>query len=125
MTPLFAVVNTVLAILLWLLVTRLLVTNWSRGGAIVTLVLAFLILNFAYDLIIAVVAVGLMLLFVPNLARSGLGSTLMRWLLALTDPVVDLVRRVFGERLSTGPAVLIAALLVLGARVSLFLALGR
>lgn len=125
MTPVFTVINTVLALLLWLLVTRLLVTNWARGGAIVTLMLAFLVLLIGYDVLIAVVAVGLMLLFVPNLARSGIGATLMRGLIAITDPLVDPVRRLLGPRAGTGVATLVAALLVLGARVSLFVALGR
>lgn len=125
MTPVFSLVNTVLALLLWLLVTRLLVMNWSRGGAIITLLLAFLILLIAYDVLIAVVAVGLMLLFVPNLARSGLGATLMRGLLAATDPIVELVRRALGARVGTSAAVVIAALLLVGARITLFLALGR
>lgn len=124
MTPVFTLVNTVLALLLWLLVTRLLVTSWSRGGAVVTLVLAFLVLLLAYDILIALVAVGLMLLFVPNLARSGVGAALMRGLVRITDPLVDLVRIVV-PRISTGLAIVVAALLVLGARVSLFVALGR
>lgn len=124
MTPIFSLVNTVLALLLWLLVTRLLVTNWSRGGAFVTLLLAFLVLLLAYDILIALVAVGLMLLFVPNLARSGLGARLMRGLVRTTDPLIDLVRRVV-PRIGTGLAIVVAALLVIGARVALFVALGR
>ena len=125
MTPVFSLINTVLAVMLWLLVTRLLVTNWTRGGAIITLLLSFLVLLIAFDVLIAVVAVGLMLLFVPNLARSGIGAALMRGLLAATDPLVELVRGAVGGRIGTGQAVALAALLVLGARVSLFVALGR
>lgn len=125
MAPFFSVINALLAFLLWLLVTRLLVISWSRGGAIVTLFIAFLVLLLAYDVLIAGIAVVLMLLFVPTLAQSGAGTALMRLLVALTDPVVDLVRRVSGGRVAGGPAILIAALLVLGARVALFVALGR
>lgn len=125
MAPFSSVINALLAFLLWLLVTRLLVISWSRGGAIVTLFIAFLVLLLAYDVLIAGIAVVLMLLFVPTLAQSGAGTALMRLLVALTDPVVDLVRRVSGGRVAGGPAILIAALLVLGARVALFVALGR
>lgn len=125
MAPFFSVINALLAFLLWLLVTRLLVISWSRGGAIVTLFIAFLVLLLAYDVLIAGIAVVLMLLFVPTLAQSGAGTALMRLLVALTDPVVDLVRRVSGGRVAGGAAILIAALLVLGARVALFVALGR
>lgn len=125
MAPFSSVINALLAFLLWLLVTRLLVISWSRGGAIVTLFIAFLVLLLAYDVLIAGIAVVLMLLFVPTLAQSGAGTALMRLLVAVTDPVVDLVRRVSGGRVAGGPAILIAALLVLGARVALFVALGR
>lgn len=125
MAPFSSVINALLAFLLWLLVTRLLVISWSRGGAIVTLFIAFLVLLLAYDVLIAGIAVVLMLLFVPTLAQSGAGTALMRLLVALTDPVVDLVRRASGGRVAGGPAILIAALLVLGARVALFVALGR
>ena len=125
MAPFSSVINALLAFLLWLLVTRLLIISWSRGGAIVTLFIAFLVLLLAYDVLIAGIAVVLMLLFVPTLAQSGAGTALMRLLVALTDPVVDLVRRVSGGRVAGGPAILIAALLVLGARVALFVALGR
>lgn len=125
MAPFSSVINALLAFLLWLLVTRLLIISWSRGGAIVTLFIAFLVLLLAYDVLIAGIAVVLMLLFVPTLAQSGAGTALMRLLVAVTDPVVDLVRRVSGGRVAGGPAILIAALLVLGARVALFVALGR
>jgi hypothetical protein len=115
-----AIVNVVLAVLLWLLVMRLLILNWARGGALVALAIAFLVLLIAYDMVIATIAGALMLLFVPTLARSALGSALMRALVAVTDPVIDLVRRGTGGRVAGGPAILIAALLVLAARVITF-----
>lgn len=123
MTGLFAVVNTLLALLLWLLVMRLIVINWGRGGAIVAPFITFVVLLAAYDVVIAAIAVVLLFLFVPTLARSGLGSGLMRILVAVTEPVVELVRRASGRRVDGGPAVLIAALLVLAMRVATFLAL--
>lgn len=125
MAPLFSVINSLLAVLLWLLVTRLLVLNWSRGGAIVTLFIAFIVLLLAYDVIVAGIAVVLMLLFVPTLARSGAGPVLMRLLVAVTDPVVDLVRRASGGRFAGGPAIFIAALLTLGTRIATYVAVGR
>lgn len=123
MAPLFSVINTLLAVLLWLLVTRLLVLNWSRGGAIVAPLLAFLVLLLAYDVVIAAIAIVLMLLVVPTLARSGLGAMLMRMLVTVTDPIVDLVRRGTGGRVAGGAAVFVAAMLVLAARVLSFVAL--
>lgn len=123
MTGLFAIVNTLLALLLWLLVMRLIVINWGRGGAIVAPFITFVVLLVAYDVIIAAIAVVLLFLFVPTLARSGLGSGLMRILVAVTEPLVELVRRASGHRVDGGPAVLIAALLVLATRVATFLVL--
>jgi len=123
MTGLFAIVNTLLALLLWLLVMRLIVINWGRGGAIVAPFITFVVLLVAYDFVIAAIAVVLLFLFVPTLARSGLGSGLMRILVAVTEPVVDLVRRGSGRRVDGGPAVFIAALLVLAMRVATFLVL--
>lgn len=123
MTGLFAVINTLLALLLWLLVMRLIVINWGRGGAIVAPFITFLVLLVAYDVVIAAIAVVLLFLFVPTLARSGVGGGLMRILVAVTEPVVDLVRRASGRRVDGGPAVLIAALLVLATRVATFLVL--
>jgi uncharacterized protein YggT (Ycf19 family) len=123
MTGLFAIINTLLALLLWLLVMRLIVINWGRGGAIVAPFITFGVLLVAYDFVIAAIAVVLLLLFVPTLARSGLGSGLMRILAAVTEPVVELVRRGSGRRVDGGPAVFIAALLVLAMRVATFLVL--
>jgi len=123
MTGFFAIVNTLLALLLWLLVMRLIVINWGRGGAIVAPFITFVALLVAYDVVIAAIAVVLLFLFVPTLARSGLGSGLMRILVAVTEPVVDLVRRGSGRRVDGGPAVFIAALLVLAMRVATFLVL--
>jgi len=123
MTGLAAVVNLLLAVLLWLLVMRLLVLNWTRGGAIVALFLAFLVLLLAYDILIAGISVVLMLLFVPTLARSPLGTGLMRVLRAVTDPAIDLVSRASGGRVAGGPAIVVAALLVLAMRIASFLVL--
>jgi hypothetical protein len=122
-TGLFAILNTLLALLLWLLVMRLIVINWGRGGAIVAPFITFVVLLVAYDFVIAAIAVVLLFLFVPTLARSGLGSGLMRILVAVTEPVVELVRRGSGRRVDGGPAVFIAALLVLAMRVATFLVL--
>ncbi|HEX4745120.1 MAG TPA: hypothetical protein VFW12_10695 [Candidatus Limnocylindria bacterium] len=116
-------VNLLLAVLLWLLVMRLLILNWMRGGATVALFIAFIVLLLAYDLVIAGISVVLMLLFVPTLARSPLGSSLMRLLRATTDPAIELVRRGTGGRVDGGPAMLIAALLVLALRVASYLVL--
>ena len=116
-------VNLMLAVLLWLLVMRLLILNWMRGGATIALFIAFIVLLLAYDLVIAGISVVLMLLFVPTLARSPLGSSLMRLLRATTDPAIDLVRRGTGGRVDGGPAILIAALLVLALRVASYLVL--
>ena len=117
-----AVINLILAVLLWLLVMRLLILNWARGGGIVALAIAFLVLLIAYDMVIAMIAGVLMLLFVPTLAKSPLGSALMRLLEAVTDPVIELVRRGTGGRVAGGPAIVIAALLVLAARVITYVA---
>lgn len=117
MTGLAYAVNLVLAVVLWLLVMRLLILNWGRGGAIVALVIAFLVLLLAYDVVIAGISVVLMLLFVPTLARSALGAALMRLLVRVTEPIVGLVRRGTGGRIAGGPAILIAALIVLALRV--------
>jgi len=117
MTGLAYAVNLVLAVVLWLLVMRLLILNWGRGGAIVALVIAFLVLLLAYDVVIAGISVVLMLLFVPTLARSALGASLMRLLVRVTEPIVELVRRGSGGRIAGGPAILIAALFVLALRV--------
>ena len=123
MSGVAAVVNIALAALLWLLVMRLLILNWMRGGATVALFIAFIVLLVAYDLVIAGISVVLMLLFVPTLARSPLGSSLMRLLKALTDPAIELVHRLTGGRVAGGPAILIAALLVLAVRVASYLVL--
>ena len=117
------VLNLVLAVVLWLLVMRLLILNWGRGGAIVTLVIAFLVLLLAYDVVIAGISVVLMLLFVPTLARSALGTALMRLLVGVTEPIVDLIRRGTGGRVAGGPAILIAALFVLALRVMSYMVL--
>ena len=123
MTGLASFLNVLLAVTLWLLVIRLLILNWARGGAIIALFIAFLVLLLAYDIVIAGIAGVLMLLFVPTLARSALGAALMRLLVTVTDPVVDLVRRGTGGRVAGGPAILIAALLVLALRVISFVTL--
>lgn len=123
MTGLASVLNLLLAVTLWLLVIRLLILNWSRGGAIVALFIAFLVLLLAYDLVIAAIAGVLMLLFVPTLARSQLGAALMRLLVAVTDPVIELVRSGTGGRVAGGPAILIVALVVLALRVISFVTL--
>ena len=117
------VLNLVLAVVLWLLVMRLLILNWGRGGAIVTLVIAFLVLLLAYDVVIAGISVVLMLLFVPTLARSPLGAALMRLLVGVTEPIVELIRRGTGGRVAGGPAILIAALFVLALRVMSYMVL--
>lgn len=123
MTGIASVLNLVLAVVLWLLVMRLLILNWGRGGAIVALVIAFLVLLLAYDVVIAGISVVLMLLFVPTLARSALGVGLMRLLVRVTEPIVELVRRGTGGRIAGGPAILIAALFVLALRVMSFVVL--
>lgn len=123
MTGLASVVNLLLAVTLWLLVIRLLIMNWARGGAIVALFIAVLVLLLAYGLVIAAIAGVLMLLFVPTLARGQLGAALMRLLVGVTDPVVELVRRGTGGRVAGGPAILIAALVVLALRVISFVTL--
>ena len=125
MTALFSLANTLLALLLWLLVMRLLILNWSRGGAFAALFIAFVVLLLAYDLVIAIIAAALMVLFVPRVAQSGLGSAGMRALSLVTYPVVELVRSVFGRRIGTGAALVIAALAVLAARLALFVTVGR
>ena len=58
--------NMLFAALLWSLIARLLFTNWSRGGAVVTLVAVFLILLVAFDILIAAVGTVLLLLLVPT-----------------------------------------------------------
>jgi len=121
MSGLAGMVNFLLALLLWLLLLRLLILNWGRGGAVLTPVITFFVLLLAYDLLIAGIAVVLILLFVPTLARSPLGGGLMRLLVALTDPVIELVRRGSGGRVDGGPAIVIAALLVLATRIASFL----
>jgi hypothetical protein len=118
-----AALNLVLAVLLWLLVMRVLILNWMRGGAIVALLIAFVVLLLAYDIVIAGISAVLMLLFVPTLARSPIGAGLMRLLRAVTDPAIDLVQRSSGGRVVGGPAILIAALLVLALRVASYLVL--
>lgn len=118
-----SVLNVVLAVVLWLLVLRLIILNWARGGAIVALLLAFLVLLLAYDIVIAGIAGVLMLLFVPTLARSPLGAALMRLLVAVTDPLIGLVRRATGGLVDGGPAILIAALFVIALRVISFMVL--
>lgn len=123
MTGLAAIVNLLLAVLLWLLVMRLLILNWMRGGAIVALFIAFIVLLLAYDIVIAGISVVLMLLFVPTLARSPLGSALMRVLRGLTDPAIDAVSRLSGGRVAGGPAILVAALLILALRIASYLVL--
>lgn len=120
MAPLAAVVNWALAFLLWLLLLRLLILNWGRGGAILMPFLTFLFL-LRYDVIVAGVAVVLLLLFVPTIASSPLGGGLMRLLVSLTDPAIELVRRGSGGRVAGGPAIVVAALLVLAVRVASFL----
>lgn len=122
MAPLASIVNWALALLLWLLLLRLLILNWGRGGAVLLPVLSFLFL-LRYDVIVAGVAVVLMLLFVPTIASSPLGVGLMRLLVALTDPAIGLVRRGSGGRVAGGPAIVVAALLVLALRVASFLVL--
>lgn len=123
MTGPASVLNLMLAIVLWLLVLRLLILNWARGGAIIALLIAFLVLLLAYDIVIAGIAGVLMLLFVPTLARSPLGAALMRLLVAVTEPVIGLVRRGTAGRVDGGPAILIAALFVLALRVISFMVL--
>ena len=123
MTGLASMLNIALAVVLWLLVMRLLILNWGRGGAFAALAIAFLVLLLAYDVIIAGIAVVLMLLFVPTLARSPLGAALMRLLVAVTDPFVELVRRGTAGRIAGGPAILIAALFVIALRVMSFMVL--
>ena len=123
MTGLASVVNLVLAVVLWLLVMRLLILNWGRGGAIIALVIAFLVLLLAYDVVIAGISVVLMLLFVPTLARSALGAALMRLLVGVTDPIVQLITRGSGGRVAGGPAILIAVLFVLALRVMSYVVL--
>lgn len=123
MTGPASVLNFMLAIVLWLLVMRLLILNWARGGAIVALLIAFLVLLLAYDVVIAGIAGVLMLLFVPTLARSPLGAALMKLLVAITEPLIGLVRRGTGGRVDGGPAILIAALFVLALRVISFMVL--
>lgn len=122
MAPLASIVNWALAFLLWLLLLRLLIQNWGRGGAVLLPVLSFFFL-LRYDVIVAGVAVVLMLLFVPTIASSPLGVGLMRLLVALTDPAIELVRRGSGGRAAGGPAIVVAALLVLALRVASFLVL--
>ena len=123
MTALFSITNWLLFAVLWLLLTRLLVLNWARGGAILAPVFTFGLLLLAYDVLTAGIAVVLMLLFIPTLARSPLGAGLMRLIVALTDPLVDLVRRGSGGRIAGGPAIVIAVLLVIALRIASFLAL--
>ena len=111
--------NWLFFVLLWLLVTRLIILNWMRGGAIVALLIVFFALLLSYDIIIASIAVALMLIAMPTLAKSSLGAALMALLVRITDPIVDLVSRGTGGRVAGGPAILIAALLVVAARVAL------
>ena len=116
---------TIPFVLLCLLLLRLLIANWSRGGATLALVIAFFVELIAFDLLIAVISVALLLIFVPTLARSPLGGQLMQLLVRVTDPIVDLVRRGTAGRVSGSPAILIAALLMLGIYVASLLALRR
>ena len=116
---------TIPFVLLCLLLLRLLIANWSRGGATLALLIAFFVELIAFDLLIAVISVALLLLFVPTLARSPLGGQLMQLLLRVTDPFVDLVRRGTAGRVSGSPAILIAALLMLGVYIGALLALRR
>ena len=110
-------------IFLCLLLLRLLIAHWSRGGATLALFLAFFVELIAFDLLIALISVSLLLVFVPTLARSPLGGQLMQLLLRMTDPIVDLVKRGTAGRVSGSPAILIAALLMLGVYVGALLAL--
>ena len=111
--------------LLCLLLLRLLIANWSRGGATLALFIAFFVELVAFDLLIALISVALLLVFVPTLARSPLGGQLKQLLLRVTDPFVDLVHRGTAGRISGSPAVLIAALLMLGVYIGALLALRR
>jgi hypothetical protein len=123
MTGLIPLVNVVFGGLMWLLLLRFLIHNWTRGGAVGVPVITFIVLRVFFDDVVALVGAGLILLFVPNLARSPIGGALMRLLVRVTDPLIDLVRRGSGGRIGGGPAMLIAALLVLAFAVGLVLAL--
>jgi len=114
-----SILNWALFALLWLLITRLLVLNWGRGGAIILPVIVFFSLLLAYDVLIAGIAVVLILLFVPTVARSPLAAGLNRLLVAVTDPLVEAVRRLSGGRVAGGPAIVVAALLVVAMRFAL------
>lgn len=105
-------------VLMCLLILRLLIANWAPVGASLALFLAFLIQLIAFDALIAVISAGLLLMFVPTLARSPLGGQLKRALLAVTDPVVDLVHRGTMGRVSGDPAVFISALLMLAVYIA-------
>lgn len=117
------ILNWALFALLWLLIARLLVLNWGRGGAVILPVMVFFTLLLAYDVLIAGIAVVLILLFVPTVARSPLAAGLHRLLVAATDPVVEAVRRLSGGRVAGGPAIVVAALLVVAVRFALLPAL--
>lgn len=119
MTGVILALNTLFAIVLWSLVARLLVTNWARGGAFVTLALVFLILLLAFDVIIAAIGTVLLLLFVPTLARSQLGPALLRGLIRLTDPILDPIMRATGGRIGRSAALVIGILFLLGLRIAL------
>lgn len=117
------ILNWALFVVLWLLVTRLLILNWGRGGAFLLPLIVFVSLVLAYDILIAGIAVVLILLFVPTVSRSPLGAALHGLLVAATDPIVDVVRRLSGDRVAGGPAIVIAALLVVAMRFALLPAL--
>lgn len=118
-----SILNWALFVVLWLLLARLLILNWGRGGAVLMPLIIFISLLLAYDILIAGIAVVLVLLFVPTVARSPLGAALYRLLVAATEPIVDLVRRLSAGRVAGGPAILIAAMLVLAMRFALLPAL--
>ena len=125
MTILFGFVNTLLALLLWLLVMRLIFANWSRGGAIVAVLVTLLILLLRYDIVVAAIAVVLIFLIAPRIAGTGVATAGMRAINAVTDPLVERVRSASGGRMRTGTAVLASAVLVIVLRVALFVAFGR
>ncbi|HET8568941.1 MAG TPA: hypothetical protein VFM93_08150 [Candidatus Limnocylindria bacterium] len=108
MTAVAGAINTLLGILFILLVIRLLVARWTRGGALIALALVFLYLLVAYGPVEAMIGGFLMLLAVPALGRSGLGPILMTPLRALTEPVIAAVRRGTGGRVGDAAAILIA-----------------
>lgn len=112
-------------VLLCLLLLRLLIAHWSRGGATLALVLVFFVELIAFDLLFAIISVALLLVFVPTLARSPLGGQLLRLLIRVTDPLVELVRRGTAGQVSGSPAIVIAALLMLGVYIASLLVLRR